>query len=273
MFKRSVNYWSFENKPIAQAAREAAAAGFEALELCVADKGELTPKTSEKKVRQLAAEVRAAGIEVASLATGLFWSYPATSAKKSVQAKALMVIKSMLQIAKWAGTDAILVVPGAVGVSFIQGVEPVQYDVALKRSRDVIRRAVPLAEKLKVRIGIENVWNMMLLSPLEMRDYVDSFGSRWVGAYFDTGNVVVNGYPEHWIRILGSRICRIHIKDFKRSVGNIDGFCPLLEGDANFREVIKALKEVKYKGRYLTTEMVPTPLNVTCKALKKIIGA
>ncbi len=113
-----------------------------------------------------------------------------------------------------------------------------------------------MAERYRVTIGIENVWNKFLLSPLEMRDFVDKIGSRYVGCYFDVGNVLLTGYPEQWIRILGERIKRVHLKDFKISIGNINGFCNLLEGDANWKEVIKALKEIKYDS-YLTAEIVP----------------
>jgi len=275
MLKKSINYWSFGgdgSKGVLDAVREAKRAGFEAFELTLEAKGDCSMSSSEKKIRRLAKAIRAEGIEVASVATGLFWAHPLTSNNKRTREKAIAIGKKLIQTAHWAGTDAVLVVPGAVGVPFIPDFKPVQYDVAYKRAKAAIKKLVPLAEKLKVHIGIENVWNMFLLSPLEMKEFIDSFGSRYVGCYFDTGNVVQTGYPEQWIRILGRRIRRVHIKDFKRSVGTLEGFCPLLKGDVNFPEVIKALKEVKYKGKYLTNEMVPMPLKSQVKALAKIIG-
>ena len=117
-----------------------------------------------------------------------------------------------------------------------------------------MKELAPDAEAAGVVIGLENVWNKFLLSPLEMRDFLDKVGSDYVKAYFDIGNVVVNGYPEHWIRILGSRIARVHVKDFRTIVGNINGFVDLLGGDVNFPEVVKALREVGYDS-YLTAEM------------------
>jgi len=273
MFRKSVNYWSFPaGTPVLEAARQAKRAGFEAFEITLEAKGDITPASGEKKVRKLAADIRAMGLDISSVATGLFWSYPFTSAKKSVQKKSVEIGRKLLQVASWAGTNAVLVVPGAVGVSFMEGVEPVQYDVAFKRARAAVKKLLPLAEKLKVYICIENVWNMFLLSPLEMRDFIDSFGSRYVASYFDTGNVIQTGYSEQWIRILGRRVRRIHIKDFSRKIGTLEGFCPLLKGDVNFPEVIKALKEVKYKGKYLTNEMVPMPLKSQAKALDRIIA-
>ena len=105
---------------------------------------------------------------------------------------------------------------------------------------ECISRLVPTAEDLGVSIAIENVWNKFLLSPLEMRDFIDHFDSENVGAYFDVGNVLLTGYPEQWIRILGPRIKRIHIKDFKNSIGTEDGFVDLLEGDIDFEAIKKS---------------------------------
>jgi L-ribulose-5-phosphate 3-epimerase len=105
-----------------------------------------------------------------------------------------------------------------------------------------------------------------------MRDFVDSFGSRAVGAYFDAGNVLLTGYPDQWIRILGKRIARVHVKDFKKSVGTAEGFVDLLEGDVDFEAVKAALAEVGYHG-YVTAEMLPYQPGrpeKTAAAMKKI---
>jgi len=147
-------------------------------------------------------------------------------------------------------------VPGAVGVDFVPGCEVVRYDLAYERATDFIWQALPLAEKLQVKIGIENVWNKFLTSPLEMRAFIDQFGSQYAGAYFDAGNALANGYPEHWIEILGQRIVRVHFKDYRRAVGTANGFCDLLSGDVNWPEVIHALRSVSYAG-WITAEMIP----------------
>jgi len=273
MFRKSINYWSFDSSKTQQeAAKEAKKAGFDGFEITLEGNGDISLNSSEKRIRKAIDEVRATGIEIASVATGLFWGAPPTSSSKAVQEKALKIGKKLIQTASWAGTNTVLVVPGAVGVSFMDGVKPVQYDIAYKRAQGFIKKLIPLAERLKVNIGVENVWNMFLLSPLEMKGFIDSLKSRYVGAYFDTGNCIQIGYAEHWVRILGKRIKRVHIKDFSRKIGTIDGFCPLQKGDVNLGEVIKALREVKYKGKYLTTEMVPMPLKSQVKALEKIIG-
>lgn len=144
--------------------------------------------------------------------------------------------------------------PGVVCQGFGTPPEVVAYDACWERSLAAAKRLAPIAEKHKVKIGMENVWNSFLLSPLEMKTFVDAVGSEYVGVYFDVGNVIPMGFPEHWIRILGKRICRIHIKDFRKSVGTISGFVDLLSGDVNWPEVMKALREIGYDGP-LTAEM------------------
>jgi hexulose-6-phosphate isomerase len=125
------------------------------------------------------------------------------------------------------------------------------------RSQKQIRKLIPLAEELKVIIAIEEVWNKFLLSPLEMARYVDEFQSPWVKAYFDVGNVVFYGYPQDWIRTLGKRIAKVHLKDFKITgpgFGNGYRFVNLGEGDIDWPAVRKAFAEVGYTG-YATTEL------------------
>ena len=175
------------------------------------------------------------------------------------------------------GLRGILVVPGAVEVFFNPAMEVVQYDVALQRVEEAMKELVPVAEKTKVAIGIENVWNKMFLSPLEARDFIDKFGSEYLGWFFDVGNIMLLGMPDQWIRILGKRIKKVHVKDFRRSVGNLDGFVDLLEGDVNWPEVMKALREVGYDD-YLIGEMIPyyahapeTRVANTALALDKIL--
>jgi hexulose-6-phosphate isomerase len=128
------------------------------------------------------------------------------------------------------------------------------YKDAWDRSIVAIKKVVPLAQELKVIIAIEEVWNKFLLSPLEFNNYVDSFRSPWVKAYFDVGNVVLYGYPQDWIRTLGKRIVKVHLKDFRfrrpqgGGGGNVAEFVPLREGDINWPEIYKALSEIGYQG-------------------------
>lgn len=147
-------------------------------------------------------------------------------------------------------------VPGAVGVDFLPGCEVVPYQLAYDRATEFIRTALPAAEKAGVTLAVENVWNKFLLSPIELRSFVDQFGSPRVGVYFDVANVLAFGYPEHWIEILGHRIHRVHLKDYRRNVGTGDGFCDLLSGDVNWPGVMKSLRLIGYRG-WVTAEMIP----------------
>jgi len=261
--KKSISYWSFAEKltngsnvSLKDCMELAKKAGFEAIELAVAEKGELSLDSSREGVKKIVQAAREVGIELSSLATGLFWDYSLSSSDDKVRDKAKRIVEKMLELAFYLGVDTVLVVPGAVDIFFKPEAEVVPYDVAYQRSLESLRECVPTAERYKVNIGVENVWNNFLLSPLEMRDFVDKLGSNYLGVYFDVGNILLTGYPEQWIRILGRRIKKVHIKDFKVSVGNINGFCDLLEGDVDWAEVMKALREVAYDD-YITAEMLP----------------
>ena len=261
--KKSINYWSFAEKltdgskmSLKDCMEQAKEAGFEAIELTVAEEGELSLNSTRKEVEKIVQVAKEVGIELSSLATGLFWDYSLSSSNDKVKDKAKGIVKKMLELASYLGVDTILVVPGAVDVFFKPAGEVVPYDVAYERSLESLRECLDTAEKYKVNIGIENVWNKFLLSPLEMRDFIDKLGSDYLGAYFDVGNTLLTGYPEHWIRILGKRIKKVHIKDFKRAIGNVNGFCDLLEGDVNWAEVMKALREIGYND-YITAEILP----------------
>jgi len=133
---------------------------------------------------------------------------------------------------------------------------PQSYDFVYQHATEGLKKVLPTAEKHQVRLGIENVWNKFLLSPIEMRDFIDQFNSPWIGAYVDVANVVPFGFAEQWIRILGPRVAGVHFKDYRKAVGTIEGFVDLLEGDVNYAEVVKALEEIGYKGP-VPAEMIP----------------
>ncbi|MHC4124544.1 MAG: sugar phosphate isomerase/epimerase family protein, partial [Planctomycetota bacterium] len=219
--KLSASYWMFEGgleaqKPVVDAMKEAKDLGFDAIELAIASQGILTHQTTQAECEDIVAKAQEIGIEIASLASGESWGCSPSSSDPAVREKIADFTKKALQVAKWLGTDTYLFVPGAVDVCFMPEAEVVPYDICYERAVDAVKKILPTAEETGVSIGIENVWNKFLLSPFEMRDFIDSFDSKRIGAYFDVGNIMLTGYPEDWIKILGSRIKRIHIKDFKR---------------------------------------------------------
>jgi hexulose-6-phosphate isomerase len=215
--------------------------GFEGIEV-----GTIAEAGVAEQVREAAA---ATGLKIHSVMNADHWKYPLSSADPEVVARSVAGMEASLRNAKLWGADSVLLVPAVVGPE-------TSYADAWTRSQKVIReRILPLARELKVVVGIEEVWNKFLLSPLEMARYVDELGSPWVKAYLDVGNMLFYGYPQDWVRTLGPRISRVHLKDFKldRSSGRFY-WKNLGEGDVDWPELRKAFAEVGYES-WMTTEI------------------
>jgi L-ribulose-5-phosphate 3-epimerase len=253
--KKGINIWSFRR---GLSAREyiqmANDAGYGGIEFGLDETGIVGLDSRDEDIRELKRIAEGEGIETPSLATGLYWRYPFTSSDRDIREKAKSIARRQLDLAALLGADTILVVPGLVGADFIPEGEITEYDVAYDLALEALVELKDYAEEVKVNIGLENVWNKFLLSPLEMRDFVDRIDSPYVGVYFDVGNVVSTGYPEHWIKILGKRIKKVHFKDFRVSVGNINGFVDLLSGDVNYPAVMEQFRKVGYDD-YVIAEM------------------
>ena len=215
--------------------------GFEGIEIgTIAD-----PKVADE-IKEASAK---AGLVIHSVMNADHWKYPLSSSDPEVVGKSVAGMETSLRNAKLWGCDSVLLVPAVVNAE-------TPYKDAWTRSQKVIReRILPLATELKVVVGIEEVWNKFLLSPLEMAAYVDELKSPWVKAYFDVGNMLFYGFPQDWVRTLGKRIHRVHIKDFKLERGKGQFFWKNIgEGDVDWVEVRKALAEVGYDG-WITTEI------------------
>jgi hexulose-6-phosphate isomerase len=281
--QKSISYWCFPGgtdgtKSLSEAMREALDARYEAIEPAIGPDGPLTPDTTRGQAESIRAEADRLGIGIASVASGLYWGRNMGAPDPQVREAATEELARMLRITSWLGADALLTIPATVDVFFNPDAPVVPYDTALENARVGLQRVLPVAEEVGVSLAIENVWNKLFLSPVELRDFIDSFDSTRVASYFDVGNVVLFGYPEQWIRILGHRIQRVHLKDFKRAVGTADGFCDLLEGDVNWPAVMGALEEVGYDGP-LTSEVMPGYANYphvrienTSRAMDAIMG-
>ena len=255
--KKGISQWAFPaSMKLEECMGQAREAGFEGIEVAIAEEGEINLESTKDDMERIVISSRETGIELTSLATGLFWDYSLTSENTEVREKAKGIVSKMLELASYLGVDTILVIPGAVDVFFKPEVGKVSYEIVYERAKKALKELAETAEKYKVNIGVENVWNKFLLSPLEMGNFLDEIGSDYVGAYFDVGNVLITGYPEQWIRILGRRIKKIHFKDFKTDIGNFTGFVDLLEGNVNWPEVIKAFEDIGYNG-YAIAELFP----------------
>jgi len=256
--KKGINYWSFAPETsAADAIALAKAAGFQGLELVLAERGDVSLESTEAGLTDIRHRAEDIGVELPSLASWLVWENNLVSDDAVTRRRAIDIVKVQIDTARVLGAETVLVVPGYVGVDFVQDSTPVPYDLAYDRAQEGISELGRFSAGSGVRIGVENVWNKFLLSPLEMRSFVDELGDDQVGVYFDIGNALLNGYPEQWIRILGDRILKVHVKDYRRSPGGFDSFVDLLAGDVDFPAVVDALTEIGYAS-YCTAEMMPT---------------
>jgi len=216
-------------------------AGFDAIELQTIARAD-----EAAEIREAAKQ---AGLRIHSVMNADHWRYPLSSGDRSVVDRSLAGMETSLRNAALWGADAVLLVPAVVD-------QTTTYRDAWTRSHQVIRdRVLPLAQELKVIVAVEEVWNKFLLSPPEFVRYVDEFESPWLKAYFDVGNVVFYGYPQDWIRELGPRIAKVHLKDFQldRRNGRFT-WRNIGDGEIDWPAVQRAFADIGYSG-YMTTEI------------------
>lgn len=234
--KRSIMWGNIEvGETILEKFQAAKDAGFEGVE----------PMSHLDRTEVLKAK-DATGLVIPSVCNALHWDFLLSDPDPAIREKGLAALKVALEDAAAYGADTVLLVPGRVS-------ETVTYDECWTRSVEEIKKAIPTAINLKVKIAIENVWNNFLISPMEAASYIDQFKSPYVGWYFDCGNILVYGWPEQWIKILNRRVAKIHIKEFSRKIADTQGKwagfnVKLLEGDVNWSLVMKALDEIGYNG-------------------------
>ena len=204
------------------------------------EEAECGTEPDDKVAEEIRKAAEGAKIRIHSVMNSDHWKYPLSSADPDVVAKCVKGMETSLRNAHLWGADTVLLVPAVVNPE-------TSYADAWKRSQTQIRKMLPMAEKLKVIIAVEEVWNKFLLSPVEFARYVDDFQSPYLKAYFDVGNVVLYGYPQDWIRTLGKRIVKLHLKDFQFKQG-LTQWTALREGDINWKEIYNALNEVGYRG-------------------------
>ena len=277
--KKGISIWSFPEGTLAESFALAADAGFEGVEVALNEgAGEITLESSEKDLLEVKRQASENGIELYSVASGLYWDYFLNDADEAVRSKGQDIVKKQLETAAILGCDSILVIPGVVNAEFAAPGKVMDYVTCYNRALESIIKVKEYAEQYKVNIGLENVWNKFLLSPMEMRDFIDKVGSEYVGSYLDIGNTLANGYPEHWISCLGDRIKKVHFKDYRVEAGGLHGFVDLLAGDVNYPAVVEELKKVGYDG-WVTAEMIPnykyhteTIIYNTSNAMDSILG-
>lgn len=184
------------------------------------------------------------------------WENNLVSDSPAIREKAFGIVERQIEAAHLLGADTILVVPGYVGCSFASKPEKIRYDVAYARSQEALAKLAPHAQAAGVAIGIENVWNRFLLSPLETARFLDEIGSPWVGMYLDVGNVVYLGYPEQWVELLAKHIKKLHMSDYRFDQAGIGCFCRPVRRRCGFPAVERPLPAIGYDD-YITLEMLP----------------
>jgi L-ribulose-5-phosphate 3-epimerase len=283
-FKKSINLWAFpypERMTLKECLQLAKNAGFDGIELNYDLDNDLSPKSGPaeyKAIRKMADDV---GIAISGLCSFLFWPYPLSSNDAAKRARGLELAAKMAEAAHDLGVENLLVVPGAVHIPWRTDHEPVPNDVCDRRAREAVGKLLPQAEKLGVYLNIENIFfNGYLLTPMEMNEFVDSFSSEHVRVHFDTGNIMMFQFPEHWISVLGKRIRNVHFKEYtkKGTDYTLESFRTLLDGTTNWPAVTEALDKAGYRG-YVTFEYFhPFPhypealVYHTSDALDRILG-
>jgi hexulose-6-phosphate isomerase len=257
--KKSINLWALpypQRMTLRQCFELCKDAGFDGVEVNFALDGDISPQTSESALRDIGRMARQVGIAISGLCSFLFWPYSLTHEDPQRRARGLELALQMIRACPLLGTENLLVVPGATYIPWLEDQPPVRFDVCEARAKEALRRMLPEAQKAGVSLNIENIFvNGFLHTPQEMNAFVDSFPAERVAVHFDTGNIMLYHFPEHWIPLVGRRIRNVHLKEYSKKVHefNLHTFRPLLDGGTNWPAVIAALDKVDYRG-YLTFE-------------------
>jgi L-ribulose-5-phosphate 3-epimerase len=228
--------------PLSECFLQARNAGFEGVELPVG--GEIKVDTPIDDVKRIGDAARKAGITIVSLwVSSPIENAPLNAPDPAVRAQGVQIVTKCLELANAVGAGAMLLIPGGLGYGPKM---KVGYMDTWERVTPEIRKLLPAAAKNKCIVTPENVWNKFLVSPRDMRDFVDQFKSPWLGTHFDVGNVMQFGFPQDWILTLGARIKRVHFKDYK--LGPKQFTRGLMDGDVDWKEVMAALVKVNYRG-------------------------
>jgi len=251
--------WSFE-----ETAKQSKAAGYDSVEVVIRDDWGRSLDTSEAEAARLAGVCRDLGLELASLCPSMRGApKDVMTNEDAVRAQSLDTIKRCLTNTKAMGIDTMLLTLGGLPPELF-------YNEAYANALQSLQRLAPFAEDIGVNVAIEYVWNKFLLSPMEFARFCDEVASPRVGLFFDTGNMVLQGFPEHWVRICGKHLMKAHLKDFKRQGAQ---WPPLLEGDVDFPAVMRELRKIGYDDALLS-EVSPSIASFedTAAAIRKIMA-
>lgn len=257
--KKSINLWALpypQKMSFRRCLELCKDAGFEGVEVNFALEGELSAQSSIDDLKRMGDLARQVGIQVSGVCSFLFWPYCLTHEDPKRRQQGLELAIKMIRACKPLGTENLLVVPGATYIPWLENEPPVAHEVCDRRAKEAMRRLIPVAAEEGVYLNVENIFiNGYLHTPQEMNDFVDSFKSDRVCVHFDTGNIMLYHFPEHWIPVLGKRIRNVHLKEYTKKVHefNLHTFRPLLDGTTNWPAVLDAFQQIGYRG-WLTFE-------------------
>lgn len=238
-------------------------AGYEALELVFGAGRDPHVDMSDDEIRGVKKKCDDAGVEVTSAIAWYEDRGNLLSPEKSANEAGLKCLNRAIDIANVLDIGAILLHPGQLTV---EGT----YEEAWDRFMGMMKETAPYAQEKGVAVGIENVWNKFLLSPREVAEFVDAVGNDNIGVYLDTANMMFYGFPEHWIRGLGSRIKRVHFKDFVRKDRQ---FVPLMDGDTDWPTIVSLLREIGYDNSVIHEVSGDRSMQIEmAKRMKQIVG-
>jgi len=246
--KKGVNAWTYPtNFTIDDVLKASKEIGYDGVELNITEE---MLKLTQKDRESIAEKAISLGLELPSLCSGLFWKYNLASPDETVRKKGVEILIGGCQFAADLGIKVLLVVPAVA-------VPEISYQQTWELSKKSLLEAASAAKEFGVFLGVENVWNRFLYSPLEFRRFVEEINHPNAKAYFDIGNIWLLGFPQEWIRYLAELIICVHVKDFHRPSLQ---FRPLLQGDVPWSEVMKALREIGYEG-FLNVEVSSYPVH------------
>lgn len=187
-----------------------------------------------------AAASKKTGVAIHGIIDSVHWQIRLSDPSPAVREKAVAALRGALQDAHTVGATTVLLVPGKVSDP-----QNENFDQVWERSSTEVRKLIPEAKQLGVKIAIEVVWNDFITTKEQLVKYVDQFNDPSVGAYFDCSNMVKYGVPPaEWIRALGERMLKFDFKGYSHQ----KKWVPIGEGDENWPDVLAALAEIGYDG-------------------------
>ncbi len=180
------------------------------------------------------------GLEIHNVNNAVHWKQRLSDPDPKVRAESLAATMDTIRFAHAVGASSILQVVGKV-----TDPENENHDQVWQRSMTELRKAIPLAARLGVRILCENVGNGFCADPQQWNAYLDEFANPWVGAFFDIGNHHRYGGADRWIRELGTRIVKLDVKGHDSKA---EKNCNILEGDIDWAAVRKELAAIDFTG-------------------------